>query len=288
MKILSLFARPSLKPSWTFTPGDPIWRLYPSRSGELVGEARNQESKRVSFFALNGETGLPFWQDRAFDEPWWIGIEDVTEGVLLLHKFASPDMPQHKGIIGVDLRTGQELWSNAEPIYWFAYKGSVYVHKLMFEKILASELDVKTGHTIEDFGEEHEPRLFQIREEAIQANQVGLEFPEIADLEIVDPRIVGIVNKVLPKGGVHGPLEYGQRNAFLLMSFHTPSKESTEEKTLLDNHFVVIDTVSGRTVYRDTVVRNSPAVVPDSFFIRNGTAFYIKDQKTLTAIRLSQ
>lgn len=287
MKILSLFARPSLKSSWTFTPGDAIWRLYPVRSGELVGESRNQDSKRVSFFALNAATGVPLWQNLTFDEPWWIGIEDVTEGVLLLHKFASPDMPQHKGIIAVDLRTGQKLWSNDEPTYWFAHKSSVYVHKMTFEKLLASELDAKSGRTIKDFDQDLEPSLFRIREEALEANQDGLQFPEIAELDRVDPRIAGIVKQVLPSVGAHGPIEFAQREAYLLMNFHVPSKEATGEKTLLDNHLTIVDTATGRTMYRDIVVRNSPAVVPDSFFIRNGTVYYIKDHITLTAIRLS-
>jgi hypothetical protein len=288
LKILSLFSGPSLKPSWTFTPTDAIWRLVPARSGELVGEARNQETKRVSFFAIDGNTGVPLWQNLVLDEQWWIGIEDISDGVLLLHKFASPDMPQHRGIIAIDLRTGNQLWLNGELTFWFAYNNSVYAHKMLFEKRVASELDVHTGQTVREFGENLVPLLFEKREEAIRENQDGLQFPEIGEFDRIDPRIAGMMRKELPATEVRGPVEYAHMDKFLLMNYHILARGANEKRPLLDNQLKIIDAASGKVIYYDTIVHNSPAPVPDSFFVRNGTVHYIKDQKTLTAIHLAQ
>ena len=288
MKILSLLRTRSLKPSWTFTPADAIWRLVPARSGELVGEARNQETKRVSFFALDGNTGVPLWQNLTLDEQWWIGIEDIAAGVVLLHKFASPDMPQHRGIIAIDLRTGSPLWSNEELTFWFANDASVYAHKMLFEKRIASELDVHTGQTVREFGEDLEPTLFVKREEAIRSNQDGLQFPEIGEFDRIDPSIAGMMKKELSAADVRGPVEYARMDKFLLMNYHIPAQESSEERPLLDNQLKIFNAVSGTVLYCDTIVHNSPAPVPDSFFVRKGTVHFIKDQKTLTAIHLAQ
>jgi hypothetical protein len=285
---LSLFSRPSLKPSWTFTPTDAIWRLVPARSGELVGEARNQETKRTSFFALDGNTGVPLWQNLVLNEQWWIGIEDISDGVLLLHEFASPDMPQHRGIIAIDLRTGNQLWSNGELTFWFAHNRSVYAHKMLFEKRVASELDVHTGQTVREFGEDLEPSLFEKREEAIRENQDGLQFPEIGEFDRIDPRIAGMMRKELPATEVRGSVEYAHMDKFLLMNYHILVREGNEERPLLDNQLKIIDAANGKVIYYDTIVHNSRAPVPDSFFVRNGTVHYIKDQKTLTAIHLAQ
>jgi len=287
LKLLSLFGGPSLTPSWTFAPGGTIWRLFPAKSGQLVGESRNEDAKRATFFALDMETGTPLWQNLAFDEPWWIGIEDVTEEVLLLHKFASPDMPQHKGIIGVDLRTGRQLWSNDQSTYWFTHKNSLFVHKMMFEKRMASELDVRSGQLVKEFGEDQEASLFRIREEAHETDQNGISFPDAVELDRVHSNTARIIRKHLPATDVQGFVEFLQIDPLLLLNYFVPSRRSSSEKTLLDNHFKILETTGGRLLYSDTIARGAPAAVPDSFFVHNRIVYYVKDQKILTAIRLS-
>jgi len=99
-----------------------------------VGEARDQDQKLVSFFALNAQSGVPLWRDLRLDEPWWAGIEAASDGVVLLHRFATPDMPQHKGILALDLKSGAQLWENRDVTFWFIRDGSVVAHRAVFEK----------------------------------------------------------------------------------------------------------------------------------------------------------
>ena len=286
LRILSLFNRSSLKVSWTFTPEGAIWRLYPAKSGEIVGEARDPDSKRVSFFAIDGDTGLVIWKNLQFDEPWWIGIEDVSAGVLLVHKFASPDMPPHQGIVAIDLKTGEELWSNAELTYWFAFDNSIIAHKTMFEKRIAFELDIRTGHIVKEIGENDEPLLFQQRSDAVRANQNGLEFPEVGELDRLDPSVSDVMKKELAAGSLHGSIEYVVTDNFLVMNYHVPSRDAEDEMPSLDNQLKIIDATNGRVLYTDTIAHRSPVTAPDSFFIRNRYVYYIRDQKTLVAVRL--
>jgi hypothetical protein len=288
LKLFSLFSRPTLKASWAFTPRGTIWRLFPATSGELIIEARDQDTKRAAFFALDGDTGIPRWQDLVLDEPWWIGIEDVSGGVLLLHKFGSPDLPQHQGIIAIELRTGKILWSNNELTYWFAQGNSIFAHRMMFDKRVASELNLQNGQSIREFGEDFESSLFQRREEAVKENQDGLQFPEMAELERVDPRISEMMKREFPATQMHGNVEYALVDKVLLMNYYVSSWESGDEGPSLNNHFKILDVDNNRVMFSDTIAHNVRVAVPDSFFVRNGMVYYIKDQKTLTAIRLSQ
>ena len=286
MKILSLFSRSFLTPAWTFTPEGTIWRLFPAESGELIGEARNQDSKKVTFFALDSETGTPLWQNLSFDEPWWIGIEDVTQNVLLLHKFGSPDMPQHRSIIAVDLRSGEYLWSNEELTFWFAWNGSVYAHKMMYEARVASELDARTGRILREISGASEASLVQIREQAVNSKRKDLQFPETIVTDDVALTLGAVIGKNVPAKETEGPLEFIHVDGFTVMSFHVRATASDESAHLLDNHLKIVDGESGRVVYSEIIVRGSPATAPDSFFVRNQTVYYIKEQKTLTAVSL--
>jgi len=287
LKIFSLLRGPSLKPAWTFSPAGAIWRLVPSQTGELIIEAREQDTKRATFHALDATSGVAYWQDLMLDEPWWIGIEDVAKGTLLVHKFASPDMPQHLGIIALELRTGMRLWSNDELTYWFSSDDSVFAHRMMFDKRVASELDLHTGHVMKEIGEDFEFGLFQNREEAVQENQKGLQFPEVLDFERSDPIILRVAKKGLHSHQVQGAVEFARFENVVIVSFHTLSGEKSEERTLLDNYLKIMDIENGGLLFSDIISHTVQSAVPDSFFVRNNMLYFIKNQKTLTAIRLS-
>lgn len=288
LKILSFFHRPSLKPAWTFTVPGVLWRLFPAKSGEIVGESRDQGKKQASFFALDSRTGKPLWENLVLDEPWWIGIEDVAEGVLLLHKFSSPDMPGHRGMIGVDLQKGVRLWSNDELTFWFVHQQSIFAHRMMFEKRVVCELDIRSGQILREIGEDSETEVMKKREATLGLLQEEIHFPEKGEMELLDPAISKKISRELSGwGGIFG-FEYVMSNGFLAMNFHVPSTASSVEKPLLDNHFSIFDLNRGKVLFTDCINHNSPALVPDSFFVRKGVAYYVKDQRTLTAINLFQ
>jgi outer membrane protein assembly factor BamB len=286
LKILSLFGRLPLEPAWSFTPNGNIWRLLPSETGEIIGEARDQEAKRVSFFALNSDTGVPLWQGMVLDEPWWTGIEDVSQGILLLHTFASPDMPQHQGIVAIDMQSGETVWTNRELTFWFTHGQSVYAHKALFEKRVVLELNLRTGENIREFGDDSETDLFQKRQDSIKRNQNGLRFPEAVNLDTMDPGIASVVRKEIRGKAIQGYLECAVEENQVVLNYHTESKEGADGSPLFDNHFGILDNRSGKLMYSDTIAHKCRAVVPDSFFIRGGTVYYIKDQRTLIAVRL--
>ncbi len=286
MKIASLLNRRVLRPSWTFTPNGIIWRLLPTESGEFVGEARNQEAKKTSFFALNAITGDVLWQDLKLSEDWWVGIEGVSDGVLLLHRFASPDMPQHKGIVAVGLKSGDVLWENADLAFWQIYEGSILASKTMFEKRNIVELDLKTGNIKREHSGENE--LAELRNRVLRnlnENQ-GLTFPEILETDSIESPAIRSLRKDLRANDLLGNVEYLIASGFLLTNFHLRSKHSNGGTLSMDNYLRIYDVKTANIVYDEIIAHRSSAPVPDSFFVRDTTVYFIKDQTTLTAIRL--
>ncbi len=288
LKVLSFFRRPSLQPTWTFTAPGVLWRLFPAKSGELIGESRDQEKKLASFFALDSRTGDRLWEGLTLDEPWWVGIEDVTEGVLVLHKFGSPDMPGHRGIIGVDLRRGRAIWTNDELTFWFAYKQSIYAHKLAFERNQVYEIDALSGRLTREIASEEERALLKKKEEALIESGKDLLFPDKGIPAQVEPAILNVLAREIGSPDRFHDSECLVLGNVLVMNYHLRSKRSGAESILFDNHLIILDANRGRMLFSDCINRDSAAVVPDSFFVRKGMLLYVKDQKTLTAIMLPQ
>lgn len=104
--------RRRLRPAWKYVAGGAIWRIAPGDAGTLIGEARDLQRKEATFFCLDRSTGVPRWEGLSCDGGWWVGIEAVHRGVLLVHGYASPDLPGHRGLTAVDVLTGALLWKS--------------------------------------------------------------------------------------------------------------------------------------------------------------------------------
>ncbi len=85
---------------------------------------------------------------------------------------------------------------------------------------------------------------------------------------------------------IAGSAEYLIAGPYLVINYHKRSRNSTPESLKLDNHLAIIDAKEGDRLFADVVSRESSAPVPDSFFVRAGFLYFIKDQRTLCALEL--
>ncbi len=286
MRVFSFLTQPKRNPEWTYTVQGTIWRVMFSESGQLIGECRDQEQKRTSFFCVDELTGKPLWEKLMLDEPWWVGVESIHKSLLLLHKFASPDLPEHKGIFSIDVETGKELWRNEELTFWFVYRDNIYAYKDKFDKRVGHRLSLETGEVLEEHEDNFEDLLALRRITSDETTAEEFQFPEIFDFQSADPPIAAIIRKETKGEQVTGEIEYIQDREYLLLNYHRPTRNSMPEALLLENRFAVIDINRGSEIYADVLATDAKAPAPDSFFIKGSFVYFIKNQNTLTALRL--
>jgi hypothetical protein len=274
-----------LSPEWTFVANNIIWRMVLGDHGTLIGECRDTDQKVASFFCLDLSTGNVLWKDLRVDEQWWVGIEAVQKNVVLLHAFAKPDMPEHKGIQAFDLASGVKLWRNDDVAYWFGYEDRVIAYRDFFERRAGYELDLRSGVLLKTHDGSLE-ELHQLRRKAPEEQSIReVTLPEAFVEEIADPAVVAIVRKEMKGKELSGRVEYVQQNDILLFSFHVQSGRSTLDPKL-ENNFVVYRLPDRKRMFADVIGHHLKGYVPDSFFVRPPFVFFVKDQRTLTALRL--
>jgi hypothetical protein len=285
MKLFSFF-RQQQKPAWTYTAGGAIWRILFSSSGHIVGESREHEQRRASFFCLQEATGEPLWTELTLEEPWWVGIEAVQKDTVLFHGFAKPDMPEHLGIIAFDVERGTAQWRNDELTFWFCYRDHVYAHRQQFEKRLGYKLVLSTGAIEEEFGDAFD-ELHALRQLAIQEEQhPEFQFPEVIDRE-ADSRLADVVREVTKGVGVQGNIEALRHDPYVLLNYFTPAKQTRAgEPARFQNRLHVVDLERGSEVFSDVITSSAQAPSPDSFFVKEDVVFFVKDDTTLTALKL--
>ena len=108
-----------IKKKYTHDNGRPIWRIIPTETGKLIIEEREKDNKQVYFNCLEIESGKKIFKNFQLEEKFWIGIEAVYNDVIYFHKFVKPDMPQHVGIIALDLGGKKILWENFSNSFLF-------------------------------------------------------------------------------------------------------------------------------------------------------------------------
>ena len=274
-----------LSPEWTYPAGSTIWRMVLAEHGRLVGECRDPENRVASFFCLEIPTGEVLWRDLRLDEQWWVGIEAVQKNVVLFHAFAKPDMPGHRGIQAFDSASGVQLWRNDDVAYWFGHENLVIAYRDFFEKRVGYEIDLQSGVLLKT----HDTSLEELhafrRQVAEEQGFPEVKLPEILVEDEADPALVALVRKETAGKELSGRVEYLWQNDVLLFNFHE-QKRDNKESLRLENNLIVYRLSGKKRVFADVIGRNLAAYVPDSFFVRHPFVLFIKDQKTLLALRL--
>ncbi len=278
MSIFDFLDKKELRQTWKYDVQGVIWRLLPTGTGKLIGEERDIESKSVVFFCLNQFTGEVLWDRRSFGPQWWIGVEAIHREMLFLHGFATPDLPEHKMIIGVDVLSGERRWSNAELKFILAAGDLVYASKDVAEGNHLFELDYTSGAILRSLGNNLQAVMHtRVTEESIPAIEFPVPF---------GPAVAGTLTALLPADIIVGNSEGIEYGEYIILSYHERSKKSTHEESRFNTILIIVERSTSRVVFRDMPNTDIAAIVPESFFIQEGMLYYVKNRKTLYGLRL--
>jgi hypothetical protein len=277
-----------LKPAWRYEAPSAIWRIVLSSAGHIVGECRDHERKEATFFCLNGQSGTPLWERLSLDAGWWCGIEAIHRSLAIFHGYAKPDLPEHRGIFAHDLDTGKPAWNNQELTYWFAYRDHLYARRRQFEKSVGFRLALTTGNVEEEFGDAFE-ELHPLRRLAAEEDQQPeFRFPEVLEGSERGMGSATFYERAVGKASVQGNAEFIHRSPYYILNYHVRRKGTESEPMLLENRLHVFDDRDGREVYFEVLTDNAHAPTPDSFFVKDDSLYFVKDDVLLTSLSLAE
>jgi outer membrane protein assembly factor BamB len=245
----------------------------------LIGESRNLETKLASFFCLEATTGNVLWNNLLLDEPWWIGVEAVEGDIVFFHRYAQPELPEHKSIEAHDCRTGKLLWVNPDLIFWFVLDDKVYANKNFFEKRVTYCLDAATGTVLgecSDVTKEYAEAYKKKQETAVQ-------YPIPMDLIDESDAVSAAVKKRWNDQLVINSLETIQVGEYNVVGFYT--SEKTDKDTADHSaHLEIIRSNDQHVAYSKILSEHLAIATPDLFFVVKNILYCIDHQTTILAI----
>ncbi len=267
-----------IKKKYTHHNKRPIWRVLPTETSKLIVEEREKDNKQVYFNCLNIESGKKIFKNFQLEEKFWIGIEAIYNDMIYFHKFVKPDMPQHVGIIAMDLNEQKILWENFNISFLFIWKEKVYSFQQMFEGRKYFSLDYKSGNLLEDFGDDV-GLINEVKKELDESDAyAGYLFPISYNSNItVAANLKEVFQKLRNDFTFSGNIEYVQKNNLLLFNFHIVNSEGN-----LSNRFKALDLSSGKYIFEETLIKETKTFAPDSFFVKDDLLFILFGKNRLS------
>jgi len=253
-----------------------------SDRGTLILEERDLAAKEMRLTSIDAETGTIVWSTDRFRDRWWLSIETLHGNVLFLHEYATPDMPDHKKVIALNLLDGTQVWSNEEMKFLFAHGRSVYVSKDTYDGRTFHELDVASGEILREVDDATVGALRPAGE-----SSSGIEFPVALTEGGNDaPEDSAAIRSVIGARPVAGEVEYIDAEGRRLIGWHeriTPDDPSSP----LRHRFTIVEKTKQSVLYEDDIDARVSVPIPDLFIRRNDMVYYIKDKNSLCAVRLA-
>lgn len=238
-----------------------IWRMEIDEISDAIClEIRREEEKKVCFASLSLTTGQVYFKELETPERWFTGIEAVFNGVLLLHNYQSETGPVHKGIVAVDVFTGDILWSN----YTFAFDHLTIEGPVVYDTHIQPKklflTDVRTGDT---------RRIYPPSVHRELDNSVVVP-------ELVAPGSLGLqFLKVHPYGNIVHYLEY---NNYRIVSLHALKGGLLTQWLYLMN--------GDDVVYEDVLNTDIQKMQPEAFILHKSRLIYTRNKTELKVLTL--
>jgi hypothetical protein len=252
--------------SWTYSAGSYIWRVLPTPEGLFIGEERDPAARKASFFCLDSADGNVLWKDQSLGDGWWTGFAASSQGVLLLHGYATPDLPQHLKIFAVDVRTGTPLWSNVSVTFAGVRGNEVHAATPLGEPVV---LDLKSGN----------PLSVPASLPNMDAPDESLQFPAPVDLGEADPDMKDLLGEE-----PFGPAELLAVGGYLVVAYCLRAEAGSDAS--FTQNLAVIDPRRRKIVFSDRLLASTAVPVPDTCFARDEMLYYIQERRHLVGVRL--
>ncbi len=277
--MFGLFKSRSIRSGWEFRVSGVFWRLLPHAGKYLIGEERDVSAKRVTFFCIDFESGVPRWESISLGETWWIGLEAVHGESVILHGYSSPDMPEHRKIFVIDLHTGKLLWQNDDLAFVAVEGESVFAKKSLSEDRSMVELSLRDGRILRE-------RVDRIPSVSEPDSSSALYPQAVRSFAELPQPVQSLFDKRAIRQDAASGVECLEEGEHVIVSWYEPIG-SPPSTVSWRQELAVIRSGGGAVRFSDTLSANTAYPVPDSFFVMSHRLCYVRERSQLRTLVLN-
>lgn len=268
-----------LKKLFSFSDKNQIWRLLISNSDKLIIETRDVEKKEVYFHGIDLQKGKKIFKNLQVIDRFWVGIETLNNDKIIFHKFAKPNMPEHKGIIVFDINTKKIVWQNEDLIFLSLSNNKIYAFKRKFEGRDIYALDYENGEITEELGSDNEKINAILNDSQNDEDFSNYLYPEEIN-QVNNPEILSLLEHELANDEIQN-IAILKFDDLAFVNYYIKN-----EHNLLDNVFTVYNIDKKKKISAEIINKNLNSFSPDSFFCYKNSLLLLKNKNEIVSYKI--
>ena len=257
-----------------------------------VLEIRDENTRQVSFSALNLQSGKILWQDLRPEKSWWLALVGVFGGYLVLHKYSSQQKPEPKGLLILSLQTGEIIKKVDDWIFFNCQENSLVVYQMdennlpIYQEIILEKLSIdlfkelKINSELKQIDYQYISTNQQINKSnlipkpPLTQNSSPTHYPEDS------PHFPAIFNFLYRLIGIEAQkgVDYLEIANKIVISYYIYSHK------LFQNYLLVI--THDRQILLNDLIATTEGIGIDTFTLQSDTLLYVKNENYFVGYEL--
>jgi hypothetical protein len=264
----------SLRLQFAFAFSGHLWNIaLDDLHGWLVAEVRDATTRRVRFAAIDRQQNRLLWKDFTPDPSWWWGIAGLNRGVLLLHQYVGSQRPEIKGVMAVEVSTGQVLWQHTDWAFQRTDGPTLTLHRTGADQLPVYQMiDLLSGQVTAVSSIPPDQQMPPPEPDVQYPRHYSEESPYFQPIA----RFLGQQLDVKPLKA----FDYAEFQGLIVVSYYI-----CEAHSPLSNRILVLDK-QARILLHESVATQLSGVGMDPFLISKGSLIFVREKKELLSYAL--
>jgi hypothetical protein len=239
-------------------------KIWNTAFGENVAvlEIRDENTRQVGFSAIDLRKGEILWQDLRPEKSWWLALVGVFDDYLILHKYSSQQKPEPKGLLILNVQTGETIQKVDDWIFFIYQENNLTIYQLD-ENNLPVYQDIK----LENLSE-------KLCKANLLQNSSSTHYPEDS------PHFPAIFNFLYRLIGIEAQkgVDYLEIDNKIVISYYIYSNN------LFQNYLLVI--THDRQILLNDLIATTEGIGIDTFTLQSDTLLYVKNENYFVGYEL--
>jgi hypothetical protein len=249
---------------------------FDAQTGYLAVETRQPDTLQTFFQVIDTNSGSLVIQDLEPAERWWVGLEEVAAGFLLLHGYAKKqENGEHVGLHAFEIQTNTLKWD---------FPGLTYLGLLSETEVVGLDENGRVQMVSIPTGDAEACTLnFQEIQTQIKnfwnSRNAALQFPEAYLPE--DEYYEALQEFILQKTGMQAvkTIEYKETDRAIVLSFYAVIGEKLA-------NFLVVCSLAGEIRLKVCLQPEAAGLGLDTFFIFAEKLFFVQEKSVVCGFLL--
>lgn len=239
-------------------------KIWNTTFGENIAvlEIRDENTRQVSFAAIDLQKGEILWQDLRPEKSWWLALVGVFGDYLILHKYSSQQKPEPLGLLVLNIKSGIVVTKIDDWIFFNCQENILMVYQLdgnntpVYQEIILEKSGITPVNTklLQNFSTTHYP-------------EDSPHFPAIFKF------LYRLIDIEAQKGVDY--LEIGNK---IIISYYIYKGK------LFQNYLLVI--THDRQILLNDLIATTEGIGIDTFTLQSDTLLYVKNENYFVGYEL--